>query len=434
MNLSRYDSLFEEYIGDIVLTRAQADGIDQKIEETLSLFVGAYEGDVEIYSQGSYAMGTTVRPLTAQQSPDGKAGEYDVDMVLERTSWQGAASSLESVRNVLSDEYNDKLDKKLRETCERVIHSTNQDTEVSFHVDYVPIKYSGTGRYAARRSANEWFSSDTKQLVEWFHDIADDQIYLPSIILIIKRMRDTAALTDTLSSICITTLVCNLYENKGSYGADLLNVIDGMIAVFDVPQSELSIRAEPLADDLADKIDASQQRTILGFLRESKRLLVEGFSSGDTDMLRSVLSSSFPAKLTDFPVYLEALRNRGWGIETDGSLRKVYIAEHQARGTAMSKRWRKFIGTGEKLEFRANPYDRQSYGIRWQVLNASNSPQVRGDLFEAHTAGGHKNSNEYINHETEEYDGTHWIKYYVYNKVSKRVVEIGERFFVEVNN
>lgn len=434
MNLSRYDSLFEEYIGDIVLTRTQADGIDQKIEETLSLFVGAYEGDVEIYSQGSYAMGTTVRPLTVQQSPDDKAGEYDVDMVLERTSWQGAVSSLESVRNVLSDVYSDKLDEELRETCERVIHSTNQDTDVSFHVDYVPIKRTGMGRYAARRSTDEWFGSDTKQLIEWFHDIVDEQVYLPSIILILKRMRDTAALTDTLSSICITTLVCNLYEEKSSYGEDLIGIVDKIIEVFNVPHPRLSIRAEPLMDDLADRIDELQQQTILGFLRESRRLLVEGFTNGDTDTLRSVLSSSFPAKLVDFPVYLEALRRRGWGIETDGSLRKVYISEHQAKGTAMSKRWRKFIGTGEKLEFRANSYDRQSYGIRWQVLNAADSPQVRGDLFEAHTAGGHKNSNEYINHETEEYDGTHWIKYYVYNKATKRVVEIGERFFVEVNN
>jgi hypothetical protein len=434
MNLSRFDSLFEEYLGDIVLTRGQADGIDQKIEETLSLFVGAYEGDVEIYSQGSYAMGTTVRPLTAQQSPSGDAGEYDVDMVLERTSWQDATGSLESVRNVLSDEYSDKLDRKLRETCERVLHSTHQETDVSFHVDYVPIKYVQAGRYAARRSTNEWFSSDTKQLIEWFDNIADEQVFLPATILILKRMRDTAGLTDTLSSICITALVCALYKNKLSYAADLLDMINGAIDVFDVPHSELTIRIMPLVDDLAGKIDATQQRTILNFFKEAKKSLLEGFTDEDLTKLRTVLSSSFPANIADFPEYLEPLRRRGWGIETDGSLRKVFITEHEAKGTVMSKRWLKFIGTGERLEFRASPYDRQEYGIRWQVLNAANSPQVRGDLFEAHAVGGHKNSNEFINHETEQYDGTHWIKYYVYSKMTKRVVEIGERFFVEVNN
>lgn len=62
------------------------------------------------------------------------------------------------------------------------------------------------------------------------------------------------------------------------------------------------------------------------------------------------------------------------------------------------------------------------------------SPQLRSDLFEVHTACGHKNSNEFINHETEEYDATQWIWYYVYSKLTKKVVEIGQKFFVEVGN
>lgn len=433
MNLNRFDSLFEEYLGEIVLTRSQADEIDRMVEETLSLFAGVYEGDVEIYSQGSYAMGTTVRPLTVEQSPSGRAGEYDVDMVLERTSWQGAADSLGSVRNVLSDEYSEKLDRTLRETCERVIHSTDGSTEVSFHVDYVPIKYQQLGRYAALRTKNKWFSSDTKRLVQWFHEVADEQVFLPSMILILKRMRDTAGLTDTLSSICITAMVCSLYEQHESYGVDLLTVIDGMISVFDVPHSQLTIRIEPLADDLADKIDETKQQQILQFLKRSRNLLIEGFTDEDITKIRSVLSSSFPAELSDYPAHLEALRRRGWGIETDGTLQQVLITEHQSRGTFLSRRRLKFFGTGERLEFRANQYERHEYGIRWQVLNAEGSPQLRGDLFEAHAIGGGKNSNEFINHETEQYDGTHWIRYYIYNKATKRVVEIGKRFFVEVD-
>ena len=41
-------------------------------------------------------------------------------------------------------------------------------------------------------------------------------------------------------------------------------------------------------------------------------------------------------------------------------------------------------------------------------------------------------SNEFINHETESYDGTHWIKYFIYNKHTRKVVEIGKKFHVEV--
>lgn len=433
MNLSRYDTLFEEYLTNIVLNRSQADSIDQKLVETLELFAREYEGDVELYAQGSYAMGTTVRPLTATQSPNGVAGEYDVDIVLERSTWGDGVGALSSIRNVLSDEYSEKLDKKLRESCERVLHSTDTDTEVGFHVDYVPIKAVAPARYAARRSKNEWFSSDTKQLVEWFQEVAEANTFLPAIILSIKRMRDAAALTDTLSSICITALVCATYEDKFSYAGDLLGVIDGIIRIFNVPHNALTITIEPLEDDLASRIDANQQRDILNFFVGARKALVEGFKDADIDKIRSVLSVSFPADINDFPLELEALRRRSWGIETDGSLRKTGITEHQARGTVITRRWRKFAGVGEKLEFRASQYDKQRYGIRWQVLNAQGSPQIRGKLFEAHGIGGGKNSNEYINHETEQYDGTHWIKYYVYDKLTKRVVEIGEKFYVEVD-
>lgn len=434
MIYNRYDSLFEEYLTNIVLTRSQANSIDQKLDETLSLFATKYEGDVEIYSQGSYAMGTTVRPLTAQQSPHGVAGEYDVDIVLERTAWPDAASSLTDVRNVLSDEYSDKLDKKKRESCERVLHSTDNNTEVAFHVDYVPIKSIQTNRYAARRSTNEWFSSDTKQLVKWFSAIASDNTFLPAMILILKRMRDMAGLTDTLSSICITALVCNLYEDKFSYADDLMNILDGAIHVFNVPHNKLTITLEPLSDDLADRIDAMQQQIILKFLINAQNMLYEGFAEINLPKLRSVLSTLFPANINDYPIELEPLRRRGWGIETDGTLRKVGISELRAKGTAITKQYRKFTGIGERLKFQANIYDKHQYGIRWQVLNDMNSPDIRGSLFEARRISGDKNSNEFINHETEQYNGRHWIKYYIYNKQTKRVVEIGEKFFVEVDS
>lgn len=434
MNHSRYDSLFEEYLTNIVLTRSQASSIDRMLGDTLSLFATEYDGDVDIYAQGSYAMGTTVRPLTAKQSSNGVAGEYDVDIVLERTAWADAAGSLAKVRNVLSDEYSDKLDRRLHESCERVLQSTDDNTEVAFHVDYVPIKSAQTDRYAARRSTDEWFSSDTKQLVEWFSNIVSDSVFMPAIILTVKRMRDTAGLTDTLSSICITALVCKFYENKLSYADDLINVLDEAIQTFNVPHDELTITIDPLEDDLADRIDATQQRRILEFFINAKNVLNEGFAEADLTKLRSVLSGSFPANIEDYPIELEPLRQRGWGIESDGTLRKVEISEHQAKGTVVTRGWRKFAGVGEPLEFRANVYDGQEYGVRWQVLNAADSPDVRGRLFEAHRIGGGKNSNEFINHETERYDGKHWIKYYVYDKSTKRVVEIGEKFFVEVDS
>ena len=197
----------------------------------------------------------------------------------------------------------------------------------------------------------------------------------------------------------------------------------------------LSIRIEPLEDDLATKIDEKQHRSILAFFKEVKQKLERGFSNQDLEMLRSVLSPSFPSDMTSFPENLEALRNRGWSIETSGSLRQVEISESGSNGSFISRVRKKFYSTGSRLIFHANEYDKHEYGIRWQVLNAEDSPERRGNLFEARNAGGIEgsNSNKYVNHETESYIGEHWIKYYIYNKQTKRVVEIGEKFFVEVD-
>lgn len=434
MNLKNYDTLFEDFLTKLVLTKKQADAIEDKMEETLSLFLAEHEGDVEIYAQGSYAMGTTVRPLSKAQNPHGVAGEYDVDMVLQRSAWTSADESLKSVRSVLNDIYKDKVDGKLRETCERVFHDVDPNTEIGFHVDYVPIKLFAEGRHAAKRTPNKWFPSDTKHLAEWFNELSQNLTYLPSLILIIKRIRDTAGNSDLISSICITALVCNLYEEKQSYAEELLAILEGIVGVFDVPHQLLSIRLEPLEDDLADRIDEKQHTEILTFFKHVLDELSKAFTSGDIKTIRNILSTSFPANFENFPGELEPLRNRGWGIETNGSLKQVEISETGENGSLISRVRKKFYGAGEQLVFRANVYDKHSYGVRWQVLNEDGSPSRRGNLFSAKGPSGHEgsNSNEYVNYETESYNGEHWIKYYVYDKSTKRVVEIGEKFFVEV--
>lgn len=213
---------------------------------------------------------------------------------------------------------------------------------------------------------------------------------------------------------------------------DLLWILKEAIATFNVAHDDLSIRIEPLEDDLANKIDASMQAKILAFLVKSYEDLSKGFEEADTTKLRDVLSGAFPSNIDEFPDEQEPLRRRGWGIETDGSLKEVDIAEIRQHGRMVSRNMQKFFGKGEQLEFHATPYEKSEYGIRWQVLNARGSKEVRGNLFPAKTAGGHKNSNEFVNHETESYDGVHWIKYFIYSKMTKRVVEIGKRYTVAV--
>ncbi len=436
MTYENYDSIFEQYLVDIALTSTQSNLIDEKITETISLFLSEYGGDVDIYTQGSYAMGTTVKPLTSAQS-NGSPGEYDVDVVLERSDWKNANNSLNSVNNILVNEYAESVDKKLHESCERVFHSIEPSTGVSFHVDYVPIKLQGTNRKAPKRSEDVWFDSDTKSLIEWFNGYADEYLYLQSQILILKRIRDTAGLTDILPSIIITALACELYQDHGSYAGDLVALLEGITRRFSVSYSELSITIPVLSDDLARKIQDVEYEKLQIFFGDILRELKEALSIGDLISMEQYLSPDFPTDWEKNPVFLESLRHRGWGLQLDGSLRNVDIEGKSRTGSRKSKRRWMFYSTGAGLEFRVpTEFDKSIYGIRWQVLNSEESGERfrRGNLFEAKAPGGGKNSNEFVNHETEQYQGEHWIKYYVYNKRTKKVEEIGRKFYVEVDN
>jgi hypothetical protein len=292
-------------------------------------------------------------------------------------------------------------------------------------------------RRAAKRSQNVWFPSDTKKLVEWFKDNSDEYTFLPAIVLMIKRIRDYAGLTDDLPSICITALCCIHYEDLGSYGDDLLGVLDGIVSHLSVPYERLSIKIDPVRDDLAGKLTKETHTKLLSFFRKCAQELRTALESEDTETIRKYLSHSFPDDLNKYPEFLEALRNRRLGIELDGSLNVTDISEEHGRGSHIKRNFRRFFGSGERLLFRANEKEKSIFGIRWQVLNSVKSPsgKRRGRLFRARGADGIEgsSSNRFVNHETEQYDGEHWIKYFTYDKSTKRVVEIGRKFYVDVN-
>lgn len=436
--LTRYDSLFEDFLVNIALTRTQSSLIDETLSEAIGLFITHYN-DLDVYVQGSYAMGTIVKPLTANQSKNGVAGEYDIDIVLERSEWESPTQSLTGIREVLLDEYAQKVDDKERESCERVYHSKDSNTEVKFHADYVPIllKYNVL-RYVTKRSDDSWFRSDTKELKDWFLEYVSDKPFIQGLIVILKRIRDVAELTDELPSICITSIVCEYYEQSESYAEDLIAILDRIVSIFSQPYSDIHIKLPTTNEDLARKIKSADCNRIRIAFQSCLSMLRNEFLLKDNPDLKNVqkhLSDDFPASLENYPECLEALRRRDIGIELDGSLKKVAISEVAKKADLIEKAaWYKFIGKGKPLQFVASDYDKAKYGIRWQVLNAKGSADRRGSLFKGKGKSGAENSNEFMNYETERYDGVHWIKYFIFEKQSRKVVEIGKKFYVEVKN
>lgn len=118
-----------------------------------------------VYPQGSFAIGTSVRPIGQQ--------EHDVDLVVEFDSWdQGPDVLFNAVRRRIEGNgvYAGKTEPKQR--CVRIRYADN------FHLDVLPARPDGTGTLPAGsidvpdRKLKDWKESNPKGYVEWFERAA----------------------------------------------------------------------------------------------------------------------------------------------------------------------------------------------------------------------------------------------------------------------
>lgn len=437
-NLGRYDTLFEDYLQNIALTSEQTSRIDEVMEDAAALFMSEYN-DMEIYAQGSYAIGTLVRPLTEHQSKNGIAGEYDIDLALQREGWGGARDTLNEVRKTLQDTYQENIDPLTHNSCERVHHYEDSTTGVKFHADYVPILHEfGKQRHAANRRGNSWFLSDTRKLVDWFHSYRQDKPFLQALIVTLKRVRDYAGLADILPSIWIVSIACSDYKDSGSYFGDLIWATNKVTEIFSFPCNNIVISLPTTGENLAAKLTEVNRQKILEFFVALQNMLNNELinkESPDIKEIRKYLSDAFPCLVSEYPDFLESLRSQGFSIELDGSLKIYNLREIENKHYQPKNNSCQFKEKGKELKFVADEaYDGRLYDTRWQVLNAAGSPHRRGTLFKAKSKSGREGHSEniFVNWETESYDGMHWIRCYIFDRITKRVIAISRKFYVRV--
>lgn len=427
---SEFDTVFEEFLINIALTKAQAQRIDSSLIGISEYFATSLQGDVEIYTQGSFATNTITKPLTITQSPDGKAGEYDVDIVFERRNWGGAAEALGEVRNILKDSprYDDLLLPSFKESCERIEYAAEQGG-VGFHVDLVPINVATGKRQVALRTKDTWRDSDPQVIINWFNGHREANPYLGEMVLTLKRMRDVAGMQQTIPSIIILAMVGLLYSETGSYVSDLLNLITRIVRLLEVRLNE--IRIPGVNENLADKWNDKQRGEVCTFFLDAYSVLKVCFDSNDLKTVQEVLSSDFPNQkyLED----LDSLRSKGWRLQLDGSLERPVIkpVPEPSDFNRLQKRLLKFKRKGQPVRFNATPFQlRNGQIVRWQVLNAPGSEAVRGDFFPAKNSLQKVSTNSFENHETVSYRGLHWIRYFVVDVNTMTVDIVSKKYSV----
>jgi hypothetical protein len=291
MQNAKYEESLNQYLEDIALTTTQADKIDSALQSIIPLMLETFP-DAEMYAQGSYSTDTLVKPLTAAQG-GGVAGEFDIDIVIERTTWEGAVEALDSVGTALKDSgiYNKMPIDTSKNSCVRVEYADDSGG-VGFHVDLVPTHSVEATRYVPYREDDEWKQSDAKQFADWFNTRAEANPGIRQIALILKRLRDLNGQTNNIKSILILTLVEKHYFANGSIMGDLLSVLDGIaLAMSDDKQAPFIANpvntGENLSDGLTDYADVKD------FIVTTKQELVTAIGSDDEKALKAIFGSVF---------------------------------------------------------------------------------------------------------------------------------------------
>lgn len=234
---------------ELEISRSQYEDAKQKYED-----VGAWlnaedselaESDPEIYPQGSFSLGTTVKPLGQE--------EFDIDLVceLQNSGYENQSSTKMKIGNrlVSHETYKKMLEEKNR--CWRLNYAGN------FHMDILPAipnrNKCASCILVPDKRFREWKDSNPKGYVEWFEnkmleikkailkelkEVEDLPDYGPDIktplqrsVQLLKRHRDFIFRDEEDNapiSIVITTLAAKAYRNEANLYNALLNIIDGM--------------------------------------------------------------------------------------------------------------------------------------------------------------------------------------------------------------
>jgi hypothetical protein len=434
MDRSNYDATFEDFLAAISLTSTQASKIDGALAALSGIFLTKFEGDVEIYVQGSFATNTTVKPLTSSQSEYGP-GEYDIDVVLERSSWNGAQDALNEIEQVMLsfEKYASRLTDEEKQSCIQLKYAPDRDTGVAFHVDLVPIMNDRGIKKVAIRDSDSWRVSDSLQLIAWTKRQQSLKPYISATVLMVKRLRDMYGLTNHLTSIILFSLLETCYQQTGSYADDLLLTLERMSTKLSVNTAQLEI-TNPVSreEDLIKKwrSDPSIHFSIRDFVNDAHDTLSRALANEDVSVLRTLFSDDFPSSILTPNV--QSMRSIGVAVVGSPDLKKGAIGPSSRFGSKTHTNVWTFFERNKEINFVAvGPHRNET--VLWQVVNDPSSEKVRGEFFESRSAGGKYGSSPdpLRNTENEQYPGRHWIRFIGFNE-DNQLVTLGPKFMVHV--
>lgn len=416
----------------------------------------------EIYPQGSFRLGTVVRPISNED-------EYDIDLVcnLDLHKEQTTQNSLKELVGKRLCE-NQELKSLLKESrrCWTLNYSS-QDKYSQFHMDVLPSISNTddmpTGILLSDKELRNWQKSNPKEYAEWFYkriepiflekraavaesmqasveDVPEWQIKTPLqiAIQILKRHRDIYFQNDSENkpvSIIITTLAAHAYKGEAELYDALQNI------VLDMPKHIKCINGKwavmnPVADEnFADKWNEYPKRkdAFLNWLQkvqkdfanaQDQKTLFESVNS-----LRSVLGENALEKAASDLGLSTSLKEiesgnhapivpalgstshcqRPWWEDNLAYSVKINSSIHFSHNG--KKLWphveSRSISKNMWIRFSLETSTPSPYKVEWQIVNtgveAYNAGQLRGEF----CLDGN------IHWESTSYKGTHFVQAFI---------------------
>lgn len=281
-NEYQLEELLQRICGELQITKTQYEQAETSYMAVAKWLSDDKERfpdiDINIYSQGSLRIGTTVHPISKQ--------EFDLDLVCELVldweKYENPIQILELIEERLKehDTYAPMVERKNR--CVRLNYKRN------FHMDILPacpidVKDTGGCVKVPDRKAKDWKDSNPKGYANWFDKVANDyeKIFeysvnfekkaeidkLPDIepveikpplkraVQLIKRYRDIHFKDNPENapiSIVLTTISGLLYQRQGSVNETITAVLEdiytilkkGQKLVVKNPMNELEVLSE----------------------------------------------------------------------------------------------------------------------------------------------------------------------------------------------
>lgn len=426
----------------------------------------------EIYVQGSFRLGTIVRP----QDQD---GEYDIDQVCRLTIKKQSITQSD-LKEKIGDRLKEREDfKSILKESRRcwTLEYLQEPAMPAFHLDILPSipneERHPTGILLSDKELRLWQKSNPVAYAEWFkermtvifqkraavlaksmganiEDVPEWRVKTPlqRSVQILKRHRDTYFASDANEkpiSIIITTLAGHAYRNEEDLFDALSSIVERMPHFIENRNGIWWVQ-NPVDEDenFADKWKEYPERrdafenwlkkiaedltqvSKAASLREGIEILNE--SVGESTMSKVASNLGVPGSST-LPAVISATTTvPALGSEThvqrpESKFQIVAIPSYKAKviGSVYLKRgWKKLWALTDRpvqknvwLRFSVKTNVPEPYRVEWQVTNTGEEAIAndarRGDFYESEDSG------KCVRWESTAYRGTHWVRAFILN-------------------